>query len=399
MNRCSRFLWNMQGMQKQSRIKMRQFGKKIIKHIKKSKKLKQQIILIIAYLTAILFTMCDAWLYHIPIAKLTEVETIESGETKSTRGTMETEYKQSIRGIVLNGKSKGKMIGASNEYTYTGMLSQKYHKGDKVFLNGTKDDIKLGIRGLKRDTELVSLIGFLFVLLVIVTGRQGVLTIITVLMNIVIFIIGFICAENTSNVLEICSRMIVFFAVATLIGLNGINKKTIASIVSTLIVLVIIMGAFDIVITYAQEVDYSTMEYLGSIDNPDEIFHAEILLSGIGAIMDVAVAIATALSEIIRKKPDVTFLQLFKSGREIGYDIMGTMINVLLFVFVCGLIPTCLIRMNNEIRFMTIIKLHIPCELCRFFIESIGIVLAIPVSILITSLIMKMTIKRRKITC
>ena len=54
--------------------------------------------------------------------------------------------------------------------------------------------------------------------------------------------------------------------------------------------------------------------------------------------MDVAVAIATALSEIIRKKPDVTFLQLFKSGREIGYDIMGTMINVLLFVFVCGLI-------------------------------------------------------------
>ena len=68
-------------------------------------------------------------------------------------------------------------------------------------------------------------------------------------------------------------------------------------------------------------------------------------------------------------------------------------------MFVCGLIPTCLIRMNNEIRFMTIIKLHIPCELCRFFIESTGIVLAIPVSILITSLIMKMTIKRRKITC
>ena len=82
MNRCSRFCGNMQGMQKQSRIKMRQFGKKIINHIKKSKKLKQQVILIIAYLTAILFTMCDAWLYHIPIAKLTEVETMESGETK-----------------------------------------------------------------------------------------------------------------------------------------------------------------------------------------------------------------------------------------------------------------------------------------------------------------------------
>ena len=45
-------------------------------------------------------------------------------------------------------------------------------------------------------------------------------------------------------------------------------------------------------ISHTAELDYSTMEYLGSIDNPDEIFHAEILLSGLGAIMDVAVAIS-----------------------------------------------------------------------------------------------------------
>ncbi len=54
---------------------------------------------------------------------------------------------------------------------------------------------------------------------------------------------------------------------------------------------------------------------------------------------------------------------------------MGTMINVLLFVFSCGLIPMCLIRMNNDVSLITIIKLHIPCELCRFLVESRGIVL------------------------
>lgn len=145
-----------------------------------------------------------------------------------------------------------------------------------------------------------------------------------------------------------------------------------------------------------EELDYSTMEYLGSIDNPDEIFHAEILLSGLGAIMDVAVAISVALSEIVEQKPEVKFVELFRSGREIGYDIMGTMINVLLFVFGHGLIPTCLIRMNNEVRFVTIVKLHIPCELCRFFVESIGIVLAIPVSIFITAVMMKLSVKKRE---
>lgn len=168
---------------------------------------------------------------------------------------------------------------------------------------------------------------------------------------------------------------------------------------STLCILAMIMGIFEVVISHTAELDYSTMEYLGSIDNPDEIFHAEILLSGLGAIMDVAVAIAVALSEIVTKRPEVTFRELFRSGREIGYDIMGTMINVLLFVFGCGLIPMCVIRMNNSVRFMTIIKLHIPCELCRFFIESIGIVLAIPVSILITSVMMKLTIRKVKKTC
>ena len=115
--------------------------------------------------------------------------------------------------------------------------------------------------------------------------------------------------------------------------------------------------------------------------------------------MDVAVDISTALSEIIKQKPEISFRQLFRSGREIGHDIMGTMINVLLFVFGCGLIPMCLIRMNNSVRFVTIIKLHIPCELCRFFVESIGIVLAIPVSIIITSVMMKMSAKKVKKIC
>ena len=151
---------------------------------------------------------------------------------------------------------------------------------------------------------------------------------------------------------------------------------------------------------HMEELDFSTMEYLGSIDNPDEMFHAEILLSGLGAIMDVSVAISVALSEIVRKKTRCNiFLNCLKSGREIGYDIMGTMINVLLFVFGCGLIPMCLIRMNNSVRFVTIIILHIPCELCRFFVESIGIVLAIPVSIIITSVMMKMSVKKVKKIC
>ena len=364
---------------------MKQATKKITKCIKKSKRAKIYGVFGIIYLIAVIFVMNDAWLYQTPIAKLTKVETSVAGESKSTRGTQEIKYKQKIRGVILNGTHKGKIVDFSNEYTYTGMLKQKYHKGDKVLLNGSENNVGSSIQSVKRDTELVVLLGLLIFALMTIAGKKGVLTIITVGINIVIFSVGFLKSGDDADVVAICNKMVLFFAIATLIGLNGLHRKTWAALLSTLCILAMIMGIFEVVISHTAELDYSTMEYLGSIDNPDEIFHAEILLSGLGAIMDVTVAIAAALSEIVTKRPEVTFRELFRSGREIGYDIMGTMINVLLFVFGCGLIPMCVIRMNNSVRFMTIIKLHIPCELCRFFIESIGIVLAIPVSILITS--------------
>ena len=48
---------------------------------------------------------------------------------------------------------------------------------------------------------------------------------------------------------------------------------------------------------------------------------------------------------------------------------MGTMINVLLFVLASGMIPMFILKMNNEIRFITIIRYHIPYDICRFLIE------------------------------
>ena len=366
---------------------MKQVATKITEYVKKSKRAKLYGVFGLIYLIAVIFVMNDAWLYQTPIAKLTKVETSIAGENKSTRGTQEIKYKQKIRGVILNGTNKGKIVDFSND------------KGDKVLLNGSESNVGSSIQSVKRDTELVVLLGLLIFALMTIAGKKGVLTIITVGINIVIFSVGFLKSGDDADVVAICNKMVLFFAIATLIGLNGLHRKTWAALLSTLCILAMIMGIFEVVISHTAELDYSTMEYLGSIDNPDEIFHAEILLSGLGAIMDVTVAIAAALSEIVTKRPEVTFRELFRSGREIGYDIMGTMINVLLFVFGCGLIPMCVIRMNNSVRFMTIIKLHIPCELCRFFIESIGIVLAIPVSILITSVMMKLTIRKVKKIC
>ena len=155
------------------------------------------------------------------------------------------------------------------------------------------------------------------------------------------------------------------------------------------------MALFEFSIQFFGDLDYSNLEYLGSMSNSADIFWTDIMLTGLGAIMDVAVTISAATREIVRKNPDVSLRKLIHSGREIGYDIMGTMINVLLFVLASGMIPMFILKMNNEIRFITIIRYHIPYDICRFLIESIGIVLAIPVSVFISSIIMKLPSLKR----
>ena len=70
-------------------------------------------------------------------------------------------------------------------------------------------------------------------------------------------------------------------------------------------------------------------------------------------------------------------------------------INVLLFVLASGMIPMFILKMNNDISFVTIVRYHIPYDICRFLIESIGIVLAIPVSVFIASVIMKIPSRKR----
>lgn len=364
--------------------------------LQKAKARKAICLMFLIYLAVVFFVSSDAWLYKMPIVKITEVRNEEEAKEDGTRGGKEIHYRQFLKGVILNGEHKRKTIQLKNEYAVSEVTTQKYEKYDKVFveIREKANALSGNIKGLKRDTGVATLLGLMVLLLLIVTKKQGLRTIFTVGVNIAIYMVGFAFFLNGKDVLKICNIMVLAFTIGTLLLLNGVNRKTLASILSTLCVLAVIMGLFHLVMSRAGETDYAAMEYLGSLDNPSELFEAEVMLAGLGAIMDVTVTISATLGELVRKRPSIRWKELFRSGREVGYDIMGTMISVLLFTFGCGLIPTFLIRMNNDISFLTIAKLNIPFEICRFLIESIGIVIAIPISIFVASSLLK--IRRRE---
>ena len=63
------------------------------------------------------------------------------------------------------------------------------------------------------------------------------------------------------------------------------------------------------------------------------ILYAGILISSLGAVMDVSVSIVAAMTEIHQKAPDLIAKDLFMSGMHVGHDMMGTMSNTLILAY------------------------------------------------------------------
>ena len=83
---------------------------------------------------------------------------------------------------------------------------------------------------------------------------------------------------------------------------------------------------------------------------------------------------------MVVKTPDITVKVLVGSIREMGYDIMGTMINVLFFTYMSGTIPMLVIKIRNGYTFYHMVRFQLVFETICFLVGAIGIVLAIPVS-------------------
>lgn len=357
---------------------------------------KKYIYSIIFYLLFLIFVANDAWLYKTPIAKITQVTEKKIAEMPAVRGGKEIYYLQNLKVKILNGSQKGKILTIRNEYTTSRIIDQKYHKGNRVLLESSNGEPVAAIKTQKRDFYLAMLFGGIIVLLILFTGKQGIRTCISLIVNGAIYILGFFLFLGGYDLLPLCNLLVIIFTIVTMLILNGFHRKTVAAIFSTFFVFSLIMLIFFVTLNTTEPFDYGMMEYLGSTENPEHLFIAEVMFAGLGAIMDVAVTLTSAMEELIRKKPDISLRKLFHSGREIGYDIMGTMISVLLFTFAAGLIPSFLIRMNNDVPFITNIKQYIPFEISRFLIESIGIVAAIPISIAVSSGFFKLAVRRER---
>lgn len=330
--------------------------------------------------------------YDKTIAKITSVNETPSKIT-NMNGNVEQIKKQQIKSIIMNGNYKGKEIQLQNSSSYSGVSDLNLKVNDEVFISIQQDTNKKIISGkildLKRDKYIVFITSIFVLLILLIGGLKGFRSLLSVIINIIIFSIViklFLHGFNLIFISIIASLLFVFLSISIV---SGVNKKTLSAILGTMIgtLLSMIIAVLVIQLNHWSGIKFEEMEFL--THPPEQIFFIEILIGTLGSIMDIAISISSSIKELCDKNPNIESKILINSGKEIGKDIMGTMTNTLVFAYISGSIPLILLLLKNGFPIFYIMSINLSLEFIRALTGSIGIVLSIPITIYISVVLFK----------
>lgn len=348
-------------------------------------------VLILLLVTAAVFLLVknDYALYDQTIGTVKAVEMVETDSKKGFDGKREYEekyYQQTLTVKIRNGVHKGAVIEAKHICTSSGVYDTAYKKGDDVFVEkieaGEDGIFTCNVTETKRDYVVATVAALLFALFLLVAGKEGSMTIVSLVLNVAAFYVVLRLYLNGHNILFMTIPMVVFFTAMLLVFMHGWNRKTWVSLIAVLATAAVTTAIAAVVLQHSN-VDYNFMEYLIQPFDPVDagyIFLAEILIGALGAIMDVVVTIVMTVDQIVLHNPEADKKSLWKSCRTVGDDVVGTMLGIMFFANVAASIPFMMLCMRNGFHFLTILRYHSFFELARFLTGSIGIVLSIPIA-------------------
>ena len=116
------------------------------------------------------------------------------------------------------------------------------------------------------------------------------------------------------------------------------------------------------------------------------LLSACIIICALGAVMDVAMSISSSLEEVHAANPKMQKKDLFKSGMNIGRDMVGTMTNTLILAFLGSEFTLVIFLYARDLSFYHLFSTaFVTLETISGISSSIGMVLAIPLTAFISS--------------
>lgn len=245
-----------------------------------------------------------------------------------------------------------------------------------------------------RFSSMIILLFIFVILLLIFGGIKGLNTLISLVLTCISIFCWFIPSIfSGANLYTTSISVCLFIIVMTILIINGINKKSFASIAGCFGG-VLIAALLSVIMKNAMHIngylnnDSLYLESLlpgGQKDLVAVLFSA-IIIGAVGAVMDVSMSLSSALYELATSVKDITFKQLVKSGFAIGRDMMGTMANTLILAYIGSSLSFILVLIAYNSSFLGLINNQIIAfEIMQALAGSIGILCGIPLTTFIAS--------------
>ncbi|WP_186423877.1 YibE/F family protein [Lacrimispora celerecrescens] len=288
-----------------------------------------------------------------------------------------------------SGEDKGKILPAVNYMSAYNNVDLK--AGTKIIARMDIDANGLSyiasIPNYNRGPALLGLTVIFVLFLAVFGGKKGIAAILGLAFAIVD--IWFLLIPMIRHGINPIFSSVVIAAVTTavsLVLLNGLSMKTLCATIGCVggVAMAGAAAALTAVATPINGFNMSEAEELilradGTSLNISGLLISAILIAALGAVMDVALTITSAVFEMHQLNPEVNRQKLIQSGINIGRDAMGTMANTLILAFAGSAFNMLILFRIFDYPYLQIINSDMMAlEIIQGISGSIGIVMTVP---------------------
>jgi uncharacterized membrane protein len=296
---------------------------------------------------------------------------------------------------ILNGDKKGEEIEIQTA-VYQDSASYQFTPGNKVILLHTLDSLGNDVYYITdylRTGSMILLALIFSVLVVLVSKKWGITSIIGLVYSFFVifkFILPRLAIGNNPVLIAIIGACLI--APVTFYLSHGLNRKTTLALLSTIISLIVtgILAAVFVKVSYLT--GYGTEEAFFLQYAKNEIVDirglllAGIIIGTLGVLDDVTVSQAATVFQLKKANKKLEATELFHMAMEVGHDHIASMVNTLVLVYTGATLPLLLLFINSPVPAFEIVNSEIIAEeVIRTLVGSIGLVLAVPITTLISS--------------
>ncbi len=241
-----------------------------------------------------------------------------------------------------------------------------------------------------RIPALLLVIGLFFAVTLLVGRKTGAKSLLALVVTIVcLFTILFPLLMRGAPTLPTVFLICAYITVVSFTILGGIQRKSLCAMLGTIAgtAIAMLFGMLAQSLCRVNGLRISDVEPLlqlrqtGTPIGLRGLLVAGIIISALGAVMDVAMSISSALEEVHAANPALGFKQLFRSGMNIGQDMVGTMTNTLILAFLgSGFTLILYLYSLGLSRYQLLPSAYLSMEVISGVSSSIGMILAIPLT-------------------